>query len=138
MAAGEYAVHPSTSSSSSATHVCFVFPTLEDAVCYAGQQAALQPAVRFRVYGHEGFTGAPVREIRGAQYRDRDEISPRFRRWLGSILFFGGVVLTFADWRIGFRSLWPSMLGTRMVMPGAMLLFIEAMVLLHARKARHS
>jgi hypothetical protein len=136
MLPGEYAVHPSSFKDPSAAPACFVFSTLEDAVAYAEQQATLRPTVRFRIYNHNGFIGAPIREIRGAQYRDRSEISPRFRRWVGSILFFGGLILTLADWNVGFRFLWPSMLGTRMLMPGATLLFIEAMIVLHARRSR--
>jgi hypothetical protein len=136
MAAGEYAVHPSTAEDPSAAPVCYVFPTLENAQLYSEQQAAIHPAVRFRIYDHNGFIGAPVREIRGMEYRDRNEISPRFRRWVGSILFFGGLILTIADWSVDFRFLWPSMLGTRMLMPGAMLLFIEAMIMLHAYRTR--
>jgi hypothetical protein len=136
MASGEYAVHPSSSDDPKSTPVCFVFPTLADAEQYAHQQAELHPTVRFRIYDHNGFIGAPIREIRGGQYRDRNEISPRFRRWTGSILFFGGLILTLADWSVDFRFLWPSMLGTRMIMPGAMLLFIEAMIVLHGRRTR--
>lgn len=136
MAAGEYAVHPSSSDDLKSTPVCFVFSTLEDAQQYSEQQAAIRPAVRFRIYDDNGFIGAPLREIRGSQYRDHNEIGPRFRRWVGSILFFGGLILTVADWSVDFRFLWPSMLGTRMLMPGAMLLFIEAMIVLHARRAR--
>jgi hypothetical protein len=136
MAPGEYAVHPSTYKDPSAAPYCYVFPTLSDAEAFARQQAALQPEVRFRIYDHNGFIGAPVSEIRGTSYRDRNEITARFRRWVGSILFFGGLILTLADWSVDFRFLWPSMLGTRMLMPGAMLLFIEAMILLHARRAR--
>ena len=136
MAAGEYAVHPSSYEDPSATPHCFVFPSLSDAEEFARQQATLQPDVRFRIYDHNGFIGAPIREIRGTNYRDRNEITPRFRRWVGSILFFGGLILTVADWSVDFRFLWPSMLGTRMLMPGAMLLFIEAMIMLHARRAR--
>jgi len=135
MAPGEYAIHPSSTENPTATPICFVFPTLEDAVLYAEQQAAIQPTVRFRIYDHHGFIGAPIREIRGSKYREND-LSPRFRRWVGSILFFGGAILTLVDWSVDFRFLWASALGTRMLMPGAMLLFIEAMIMLHARRRR--
>jgi len=135
MAAGEYAVHPSSYEDPSAAPHCYVFPSLSDAEQYAEQQAAIQTSVRFRIYDHNGFIGAPIREIRGTHFRD-NEISGRFRRWIGSILFFGGLTLTLADWSVDFRYLWPSALGTRMLLPGAMLLFIEAMVMLYARRTR--
>ena len=136
MSPGDYAVHPSSTEDPGAAPACFVFPTLEDAVHYAERRAVLQPSVRFRLYDHNGFIGAPIREVRGTEYRDRSEISPRFRRWVGSILFVGGAILTLTDWSVDFRFLWPSMLGTRMLMPGATLLFFEAMIVLHARRDR--
>jgi hypothetical protein len=135
MAPGEYAVHYSTSDHDGPGAVCTAFPSLAEAEAHAAAHIQVHPNQRCRIYDHNGFIGAPIREIRGTNYRD-NEISARFRRWVGSILFFGGLTLTLADWSVDFRYLWPSALGTRMLLPGAMLLFIEAMVMLYARRTR--
>ena len=58
-------------------------------------------------------------------YKGESDLSPRFRRWVGSILFFGGLILTVIDWRADFRFVWPAMLGTRMLIPGFLLLITE-------------
>ena len=75
-------------------------------------------------------------EVRGAKYVPESDITPRFRRWGGAILFFVGMILTLVDWSANFKFGWPSMLGTRMLLPGLVLLFIEAMVVMNARQGR--
>jgi hypothetical protein len=69
------------------------------------------------------------------KYVGDSDFSPRFRRWAGSLLFFGGILLTLIDWHVDFNLGWPAMIGTRMLIPGLVLLFIEAMVILTARRS---
>ena len=135
MVPGEYAVH--YSSFPAAGYIgpyCTVLGSLEEAVTYAQWQVKERPALRCTVYGHEGLVGAPIRDIRGCEFKDRDVLSARFRRWVGSILFFGGLILIAIDWRSDFELSWPGMVGTRMIVPGFVLLLIEAYSLLKARR----
>ena len=135
MIPGEYAIH--YSHSKHAAPSCTVVASLAGAEQYAAQQIALDPTLRCRIYDHRGFVGAPIREIRGQQYVPESEITPRFRRWAGSILFFGGLILTIIDWIDDFKLGWPAMIGTRMIIPGFILLFIEAMIVLQSKRHPH-
>lgn len=134
MAPGEIAVHFSSHAEKSGTPpFCTIFPSLQEAESYAHAFVKQHPTVRTTLYSHEGRVGAPLRDIRGADYKDT-EITARFRRWVGSILFFGGGALTLLDWVNDFSLSWPAMVGTRMILPGLTLLFTEAMIMLHDRK----
>lgn len=137
MNAGEYAVHFShfPADDYSAPY-CTVFATLPDAEAYARQRSGEQPTLRCTIYDHQGFVGAPIRDIRGSAYKDKEGLSPLFRRWAGSTLFFSGVVLTIIDWHTDFRLGWPAMIGTRILVPGLALLLIEAVVLYTAKEDR--
>jgi hypothetical protein len=121
MASGEYAVHYSSFAGRLAhpDPYCTVFRSLEDAVAYAEEQVLAQPDLRCAIYDHEGFVGAPLRDIRGTAFRDHGSLSSGFRRWVGSIFFFGGLSLTILDWTKDFAMLWPAMIGTRVVLPGS-------------------
>jgi hypothetical protein len=140
MTSGEYAVHYSRFENilQGTGPFCTIFDTLADAEQYAKEQVSLKPQLRCRIYDHQGLAKPPVREIRGTQYVGESEISPRFRRWGGSVLFFGGLALIIVDWSADFRLTWPATIGVRMVIPGLILLVTEAALVLHAkRKAAH-
>ena len=111
-------------------------PYVVAAVEYARQEVAARPDLRCRLYDHQGLIGPPIQEIRGAQFKADSEISPRFGRWVGSILFFPGVILIIVDWSQDFRLSWPALIGTRMLIPGTILLVTEAVILLQARVHR--
>ncbi len=137
MVPGEYAVHYSSFPAAGHSQpYCTVFGDLESAVTFAEQKVKKWPALRCTIYNHEGLVGAPLRDIRGSDFKEKDALSPRFRRWVGSILFFGGSILTIIDWRSDFELSWPAMIGTRVIAPGFVLLFIEAIVVLGARRER--
>ncbi len=137
MAEGDYAVHYSRFYENTAqAPYCSVFPSLDDAEAYARQRVEVHPELRCTVYDARGFVGAPLRDIRGEEYKDKSGLSSRFRRLVGSTLFFGGLGLFVFDWSVDFQYLWPSMLGSRMLIPGALLLFTEAMVLLYAHQQK--
>ena len=140
MATGEYAVHYSKSdSSSSFSPVCTVFGTLSEVEIYAKEQVAQRPDLRCRIYDHQGFIGAPIYEFRGSSYKGDSDLSPRFRRWVGSVLFVGGLILTAIDWRYDFRLSWPAMIGTRILIPGLVLLVAEAAIVFDKkRKTAHA
>jgi hypothetical protein len=138
MVPGEYAIHYSSYPAAQYSGpYCTVLGSLEDAVTYARQQVNEWPALRCTIYDDSGFVGPPLRDIRGCEFKDKDALSPRFRRWVGSILFLGGLILTIVDWRTDFALSWPAMIGTRIMIPGAALLLIEAIVLLNARRDRN-
>jgi hypothetical protein len=115
---------------------CSVFRTLADAEDYAEQQVALLPILGCRIYDHNGLGRPPIREIRGVEYRGEEEISPRFRRWWGYCLFLGGAVLLIVDWRADFGLLWPAMFATRMMPIGLLLLVIELVLFIEARRKK--
>lgn len=135
MATGEYAVHYSNfDDSPGSAPFCTVFATLEEAEAYAKGQVAARPELRCRIYDHQGLVGAPIREFAGADYRGDGGISARSRRWLGSVLFVAGLILIGMDWTHDFRLTWPATIGTRLLIPGVILLVTEAIVVLHARR----
>ena len=107
---------------------CDIFPSLATAERHAAEQIALHPTLRCRLYDHHGLGRPPLRELRGAQHKAESDIGPRFRRWVGSLLFFGGIALTAIDVHADYRYGWPSMLGTRMIPTGLVLLFIDAAI----------
>jgi len=137
MTTGEYAVHYSNfDDSPGRAPFCTVFASLEEAECYAREQVAARPELRCRIYDHEGFVGAPTREFTGAGYRGEGGISARFRRWVGSVLFIAGLILIGMDWNSDFALTWPATIGTRLLIPGVILLVTEAVVVMLARKKR--
>jgi hypothetical protein len=115
--------------------VCTVFSTLAEAEDYATQQVALIPSLRCRIYDHQGLAVQPVREIRGSQYKGDSEISARFRRWAGSILFLGGLALIVLDWSTDFKLSWPATIGMRMFPAGLILLVTELVIVITTRRA---
>lgn len=114
---------------------CTVFSTLAEAEEYASQQVALIPTLRCRIYDHQGLAVQPVHEIRGNQYKGESEISARFRRWAGSILFFGGLALIVLDWSTDFKLSWPATIGMRMFPVGLVLLVTEIVIVITARRS---
>lgn len=137
MVPGEYAIHYSSYPGEGYSGpYCTVLGSLEDAVSYAQQQVKERHDLRCTIYDHRGFVGAPLKDIRGCEFKDKETLSPRFRRWAGSILFLGGFILTVIDWRTNFALSWPAMIGTRIIVPGFALLFIEAIDQLNAKRHR--
>jgi hypothetical protein len=144
MARGEYAVLLSGAQpepggdvhdlASGRQPACVVFSSLTEAEEYCARCIAMDPTQRCRIYDHEGLGHAPLRELRGSAYKGDSEISARFRRWCGSILFFGGIGLFAMDWLSGFSMSWPGMLGARMLPAGLVLLIIEAVIVIEARR----
>jgi hypothetical protein len=132
MAGGEYAVH--YSSVESGNPYCTVFETLQDAIAHGEEQVLKRPALRCMIYDHDGMVGAPIREIRGKDFK-ANEITSRFRRWFGSVSFLAGSILTIIDWSMNFRLSWPAMIGTRMALGGFTVLVIEGLVMLHERQS---
>lgn len=134
MTPGEYAVHYSMSVIGVDAAACTVLPSLAAAETYARKQVLQHPSLQCRIFDHHGFVGAPALEINGSDFRRRGEITSRFRRWVGSVLFFGGSAMFITDWVAGFHYDWPSVLGSRLIIPGLVLLVTEGLVMLHARR----
>jgi hypothetical protein len=114
---------------------CTVFSTLAEAEVYATQQVALIPTLRCRIYDHQGLAVQPIREIRGTQYKGESEISARFRRWAGSILFFGGLALIVLDWSADLSLYWPATICMRKFPVGLVLLVTELVIVITTRRA---
>jgi hypothetical protein len=147
MAPTEYAVlysaiQPAPSnhqdSRSASAPYCTVFSTLAEAEEHANQQVALIPTLRCRIFDHQGLAVQPIREIRGTQYKGESEISARFRRWAGSILFFGGLALIVLDWSTDFNLSWPATIGVRMFPVGLVLLVTELVIVITTRRAHRN
>jgi hypothetical protein len=117
---------------------CTVFSTLAEAEEHGTQQVALIPTLRCRIYDHQGLAVQPIREIRGSQYKGESEISARFRRWAGSILFFGGLALVVLDWSTNFNLSWPATIGVRMFPVGLVLLVTELVIVITTRRAHRN
>jgi hypothetical protein len=137
MVAGEYAVqYSSFVGLPAASPSCTVFSSLAEAEAYAEEQIAQRPDLRCRIYDDRGYVGAPLFECSGSNYNGDKGISPRFRRWAGSVLFLGGLILTIMDWTYDFSLTWPATIGTRLLIPGLFLLFMEAMIVLSAKRGK--
>jgi hypothetical protein len=137
MTLGEYAVHYSSFEGlSNVTPYCTVFGDLKEAEENAREQVARRPDLRCTIYDHQGLVGAPLRDIRGSEFKGDSDISPRLRRWGGLILFFGGLVLVVIDWSVDFRLTWPGTVGSRMLIPGLILLLTDVVFVVNARLAR--
>jgi hypothetical protein len=117
---------------------CTVFNTLAEAEEYATQQVALIPTLRCRIYDHHGLAVQPVRELRGSQHKGESEITPRLRRWGGSILFLGGLALVAYDWSWDFNLGWPATIGVRMFPVGLVLLVTELVLIITARRSHRA
>jgi hypothetical protein len=130
MVPGEFAVHYS-SFAPNTTPFCTIFPDLFTAEAYAQQQVLIRPTLRCSIYDAQGFIGPPLRDVRGAEYK-HGEMSARFRRWAAAILFFGGGGLLTLDWANNFALDWPSLIGTRMLIPGLILAVMEIGLTVHA------
>jgi len=133
MLPGEFAVHLSHQRSGAAL-TCVVFDSLAGAEAYAHAQIALDPTLRCRIYDHDGLAKPPARETAGPLYKGESDLSHGFRRWVGGVLFFGGLALVGLDWVHDFEMSWPGLIGSRLIIPGLLLLFTEAMIVLHARR----
>jgi hypothetical protein len=133
MRAGEFAVHRS-SYPHGRPPFCTVFASMEEAVEYARHIVKETPTLRSRIYDHHGMVGAPLFEAAGAEFKGEADLG-KFRRWGGGILFLGGAMLTAADWLADFRYGWPAMVGTRMLLPGLILLVTEGLVQIHQRRS---
>lgn len=127
-------MHYSSFAPSEPVPFCTIFLSFPEAEAYAQEQVSQRPELRCCIYDHNGFIGKPLREFKGSRYKGDRDLSPRFRRWLGSFLFFGGLILTLIDWHADFRLLWPAMLGTRMLIPGMILLVTELVIVIYARQ----
>lgn len=139
MAAGEFAVHYSSfPADEQGAPYCDVLPSLAEADAHARSAIAQRPDLRCRVYSAEGVVGAPLLEVAGTAYKGESNLS-HFRRWVGGFCFVVGSILTTIDVVEDYRLMWPSTIGTRMLIPGAALLLTEGLVLLTARhNARNS
>lgn len=115
---------------------CVLFPSLTAAGSFAAAQVALYPRLRCRIYDHHGFANAPISELSGGHFKHESDLSPRLRRWIGCILVFGGMFLFAIDWLADFRYSWPSMVGSRMIPTGLVLLFIDVGILLNRAQRR--
>ena len=120
MRSGEYAIHASSLDGAMAgVPHCTVFGSLAETEAYAEEQLAAKPDLQYRIYDHHGFARHPIRELRGRNYKAPSEISPRVRRWLGSAMLGGGLLLVLFDWSKNVALSWPAMLGVRMLRPAS-------------------
>lgn len=137
MIPGEFAVHYSSFLANDYDGLyCVVFGGLDDAVAHAQQQVRERPALQCLIYDHEGFVGAPLRDIRGTAFKDKNSLSPRLRRWGGIILFLAGLILVIIDWRTNFELMWPGMFGSRIIIPGFALLLMDAIITIYQRRKK--
>ncbi len=134
MVPGQFAVHYSHRGGSAHGPVCTVCDSLGEAEAHAGEQIAADPALRCRIYDHQGFVGAPLREMQGPRFKGERDLSPRVRRWIGVVLLVVGTGLCGLDWSTGFRLSWPGLVGSRFLIPGLILLVTEALIALHAKQ----
>lgn len=66
--------------------------------------------------------------------KDKESISPRFRRGAGGGLFLAGLILMIVDWRTDFELMWPGMFGSRIIIPGFALLVMDGIIAIHQRR----
>jgi hypothetical protein len=133
IAASEFAVHYSSFPEGfTGAPYCDVFASAAEAETFAQDYVNDHPQVRCRVYDAHGMVGAPLFEVAGKSYKGESNLS-HFRRWAGSVLFVVGSSLFTVDVLQDYRLMWPSTIGSRMAIPGALLLLTEGLVMLTAR-----
>jgi hypothetical protein len=115
---------------------CTVFGSLAEAEAHAVAEVGKDPVLLCRIYDQQGLAGRPVREIRGAQYKGESEISARFRRWGGSILLVGGILLWVVDANSDMKMGWPSAVAARIAPLGVILLVTELVIVIDGRRRR--
>ena len=131
MSPGEFTVHTSGSTT------CAIFPSLPEAETFAATQVSAAPTLRCRIYDHQGFVGAPLREFIGPAFRGDTGLSPRYLRILGLSLLIAGGVLFAVDWLNNYRYGWPGFLGARFLIFGLLVTAIAFLTRLHEfQKAR--
>jgi hypothetical protein len=138
MAPGEFAVLTSMlrQGNTATGPTCAVFTSLEDAESYAKQEVAAHTDMRCMIYDHDGLGKDATAEIRGTEFKEKGEMSQRTRRWVCGVLLLGGATLFIFDWVNDFRYMWPSMIGSRMVPTGLLLLAFEVGVEVEAAHKR--
>ena len=145
MAEGEYAVLYSGTQpqvvrredkSGGGAPACTVFGSLAEAEAHAAARVAEEPTLRCRIYDQRGLAEQPVREIRGALHKGESELSARFRRWGGTILLVGGIVLWVMDSNSDMKMGWPSAVAARIAPLGLILLATELVIVIEARRRR--
>jgi hypothetical protein len=134
MSPGEHAVHYSSFASDDQAPYCTVFENLDAAFAYAQHEVQAQPELSCKIYDNRGFGFLPTCEVHGSKYIDKNAITPGFRRWAGSILFFGGLALLVVEFCSGFSLLWPGVFGGHMIFPGVMFLGTEFYLLMTKSK----
>jgi hypothetical protein len=134
MSPGDFAVHFSGVHKQESAAQCAVLGSLPEAEAFAQEAVRQNTILRCRIYSHEGFVGAPVREFHGADFKTEGDLSTKFRRWGGGGLLGAGLLLIAFDWSSGFSLSWPALVGSRLVIPGLVLLATEVLVLLNARQ----
>jgi hypothetical protein len=95
MSPGEYAVHYSSfdSSAPGTGPSCTILGSLAEAEEYARPQVALKPALRCRIYDHEGFVGPPFSKFADgnmwesvrSHHASADCSAPCCSRWSGIV-----------------------------------------------------
>ncbi len=129
---GQFAVHLSQETGTVPT--CALCDTWEEAEQYACEEVEQRPTVRCRLYDDRGFVGAPLLEVTGRAFKGERDLSPRVRRWIGVGMLAVGLILCAIDWSTDFRLSWPGLVGSRLLIPGLVLLVTEGLVLLHAHQ----
>ena len=145
MGPGEYAVLYSGGQPRVAGHegegggeapACTVFGSLVEAEAHAAAKVAEEPTLRCRIYDQHGLAGQPVREIRGTLHKGESEVSAKFRRWGGSVLLVGGIVLWAVDSNSDMKMGWPSAVAARIAPLGLILLVTELVIVIEARRKK--
>lgn len=131
MSADEFAVHYSH------RHTCDIFSSLAEAEAFAAEQIAREPNLRCRIYDHHGLGKAPLKELRGGDFRGDKDFSPKVRLALGLGLFGTGSILFAFDWVNDFRYTWPGVLGSRLVVPGLIVLVTDGIFRLNEWHKRY-
>lgn len=133
MVPGEFAVlYSHLGTGSEAT--CTIFTSRAEAEAHAALRVTGDPTLRCSVYDHHGFGMQPLAEFSGSQYKGGSEISSRLRRWLGSFLLAGGMVLGIVEWQSDFALSWAGMIGARIAPVGLILVLTELVIVIDRRR----
>lgn len=136
MSVGEFAVHFSYRTTESSTPTCTIFSSLAEAEHFSAEEISRHPDLRCRIYDHQGFVGAPIREISGPKFKSNLGLSHRYLWSLGGTSLALGIVLFLVDWTNGFRYGWPGFIGARLLIFGTLLVVIELLLLLPKRSSQ--
>lgn len=107
---------------------CLIFDSLDDAQGYCRDRSACTPGIQLAIFDWRGRGVEPLAIFGEAKGGDQELGSP-FRRAVAIVCVAASLLLIWFDWRVDFDRQWPSILASKLLVTGAVLLVWELTLL---------